>query len=218
MNNTDNTDSIKEEEQLCLGECEENYPINLLCNYCQKCEECCSKEIHPVKCDFCYILKEQKDFYSYSYNSENICKDCYNNEEDKEHEEHEDEDEEDEDDEEEKKKVCEDCKNSEYKPLECDNCKTQGCNTCIETVCCDCCVTFCNTCKEDYDTRCGCYGSCSSCNKDVDRGEDGWPCYKCGDWLCVSCKKNEDNTYGCDKCKYKEYDEEDEEDEDNSSN
>ena len=47
---------------------------------------------------------------------------------------------------------------------------------------------MCKDCKGTGEPNCGCYGNCNSCEKDVDRGSDGWPCHKCKKWLCVKCK------------------------------
>jgi hypothetical protein len=90
---------------------------------------------------------------------------------------------------------CEECKKEEYT---CHGCQRTGCNECLQDVCCDCCVLMCEQCREDYDVRCGCYGECTDCGVDVDRGENGWPCDECGKWLCHDCKKNSD----CKECGY----------------
>ena len=90
---------------------------------------------------------------------------------------------------------CKDCKTNEKRI--CFHCKRSGCTTCMKTVCGDCDVRMCNQCKDDDNVMCGCYGECTSCGKNVDRGEDGWPCSTCKQWLCGKCRpKNK----GCKEC------------------
>ena len=66
----------------------------------------------------------------------------------------------------------------------------------METVCSDCSATLCSKCEIDDDVLCGCYGKCDSCECDVNRGSDGWPCMDCREWLCNDCK----NSSECDRC------------------
>jgi hypothetical protein len=49
---------------------------------------------------------------------------------------------------------------------------------------------MCSKCSYKDDIECGCYGRCTNCNKNINRGENGWPCRKCDDWYCSDlCKK-----------------------------
>lgn len=66
----------------------------------------------------------------------------------------------------------------------------------METVCSDCSATLCSKCEYDEDVLCGCYGKCYSCDCDVNRGSDGWPCISCREWLCNDCK----NSSECRRC------------------
>ena len=94
------------------------------------------------------------------------------------------------------------CKNyqqvkTEKETLKCYECKVTGCNNCIETACCDCSVIMCKSCGGNGEPNCGCYGKCSSCNTDVNRGTNGWPCNKCKKWYCEGCRHNSK----CKECK-----------------
>ncbi len=80
----------------------------------------------------------------------------------------------------------------------CFGCQKSGCEECLNMVCCDCGVYLCEKCEDDDDIWCGCYGSCSSCGEDVDRGGDGWPCSKCEQWLCEKCRPTKKCWY-CDR-------------------
>ena len=103
-----------------------------------------------------------------------------------------------------RKVKCKNCK--EIKPekgnLKCYSCNVSGCNKCIETVCCDCGEIMCKSCNGNDAYRCGCYGNCSSCGTNVDRGSDGWPCNKCKKWYCQDCKHNSK----CKECKVEDED------------
>lgn len=68
----------------------------------------------------------------------------------------------------------------------CFVCNVRGCTDCVEVVCCDCGERMCSDCRNN-DDLCGCYGHCSSCGTDVNRGADGWPCGECDQWLCSGC-------------------------------
>ena len=87
------------------------------------------------------------------------------------------------------KMICKSCSN------ECFVCELRGCKECLRTVCCDCSVSMCQECRNG-DDLCGCYGKCYWCNREVDRGSDGWPCDECDRWGCRSCRI--DN--GCKEC------------------
>ena len=104
-----------------------------------------------------------------------------------------------------RKVKCKNCK--EIKPekgnLKCYSCNVSGCNKCIETACCDCSVIMCKNCGGSGEPNCGCYGSCSSCGTDVNRGSDGWPCHKCKKWYCSVCR----HTSKCKECKVEDSDE-----------
>lgn len=87
---------------------------------------------------------------------------------------------------------CKNCKeiyNNNDDKKKCEICKLQGCNKCIELACCDCGYILCKSCRNS-NINCGCYGKCFSCNTDVNRGEDGWPCNKCKKWYCGKCRFN----------------------------
>lgn len=58
-------------------------------------------------------------------------------------------------------------------------------------------VRMCGGCRKDDEIECGCYGNCSNCRTEVDRGKDGWPCMKCKKWYCNKCKY----ISKCDDCK-----------------
>lgn len=91
-----------------------------------------------------------------------------------------------------KKMKCKNCLETKTEKgyRNCFSCESKGCNKCIEIVCCDCCVIMCKNCRNNDEINCGCYGQCSSCRTNVDRGNDGWPCYKCKKWYCSNCKNN----------------------------
>ena len=77
----------------------------------------------------------------------------------------------------------------------CFNCGNR--NKSVSVVCCDCGVRMCSKCSYKDDIECGCYGRCTNCNKNINRGENGWPCRKCDDWYCSDlCKK----TSNCNDC------------------
>lgn len=97
----------------------------------------------------------------------------------------------------------------------CFHCKKSGCDKCIPTVCCDCCVSMCSKCEGRPNILCGCYGRCTSCGVRVNRGEHGWPCNRCDEWLCddcgscscncAECETGDSTCFhckktGCDKC------------------
>jgi hypothetical protein len=81
---------------------------------------------------------------------------------------------------------------------ECYRCDTKGCDKCVKVCCCDCCVSLCKRCRDSYDIKCGCYGDCAGCGREVDRGSDGWPCHKCDKWFCGKCRFTEKND--CKEC------------------
>ena len=107
---------------------------------------------------------------------------------------------------------CKRCEKSKQH-YKCWSCTKYGCDTCIDIICSDCSVRMCSECEDDDDIQCGCYGSCTSCDRDVDRCTDNWPCDDCGDWLCNTCKSKKDCDYGCSKCRDTDSEEENEEDE-----
>ncbi len=86
---------------------------------------------------------------------------------------------------------CYRCSNS------CYVCSLKGCNDCIKCVCCDCSESMCPGCAYSGEPNCGCYGKCSRCNTDVDRGTNGWPCSDCSQWLCSRCQVNNNNCSSC---------------------
>ena len=90
----------------------------------------------------------------------------------------------------------------------CFVCEIRGCMDCVSTVCCDCSERMCRKCRNG-DELCGCYGNCSSCGTDVNRGSDGWPCGECDKWLCSGCCRCSDNK--CPECGPGEESEEDDE-------
>jgi hypothetical protein len=92
----------------------------------------------------------------------------------------------------------------------CFVCEMNGCSECVETVCCDCGVSMCDECRNS-DELCGCYGNCSTCGRDVNRGSDGWPCGECEIWYCNDCCRSGENT--CKECGPDESEEEEEEEE-----
>jgi hypothetical protein len=92
---------------------------------------------------------------------------------------------------------CKLCKTHVDKRLgQCDSCSIKGCVHCIKTVCCDCGAYMCNKCRKDDEILCGCYGKCTDCEMNVNRGDDGWGCSTCNKWLCRSCRYNT----VCDEC------------------
>jgi len=89
------------------------------------------------------------------------------------------------------KENCESCEMviSGKKIFYCHSCHSYFCNNCIlKGVCSDCGVNMCKNCRENGENKCGCYGNCYFCGIDVDRGNHGWPCYKCKKWYCSECK------------------------------
>lgn len=87
---------------------------------------------------------------------------------------------------------CKNCKEikTEKGTYKCHNCNLSGCRNCVKLTCCDCGVSMCKDCRDDNNILCGCYGNCSSCDTDVNRGEHGWPCNKCKKWYCNECRNN----------------------------
>ncbi len=88
---------------------------------------------------------------------------------------------------------CEICDRviNKKKTFDCYHCRSSVCDKCIvKIVCCDCGVNLCKDCYENKSGEriCGCFGHCSNCRADVDRGNNGWPCYKCKKWYCNDCK------------------------------
>ncbi len=67
----------------------------------------------------------------------------------------------------------------------------------VECICSDCSVEWCKRCCDENEF-CECYGECSGCGHDVNRGENGWPCSTCKKWLCENCNQK----YGCKECKW----------------
>lgn len=93
--------------------------------------------------------------------------------------------------------------------FKCYHCSDAVCDKCIlKNVCSDCGVNLCKDCYENKsgENICGCYGNCYFCGKNVDRGNDGWPCYKCKKWYCNDCKQTYDfnKLNKCTKCKIEE--------------
>ena len=78
----------------------------------------------------------------------------------------------------------------------CFVCNVRGCTNCVEVVCCDCGERMCSDCR-DGDDLCGCYGNCSSCGTEVNRGSDGWPCGECDQWLCSWCCRCDNSCPEC---------------------
>jgi hypothetical protein len=105
---------------------------------------------------------------------------------------------------------CKNCKEikTEKGNLKCYNCRISGCNKCIQTVCCDCSERMCKNCSGTGEPNCGCYGKCSSCGTDVNRGSNGWPCNKCKKWYCSECR----HVSKCKECKIEDDSDEDETD------
>ena len=91
-----------------------------------------------------------------------------------------------------RKTKCTNCKEvkTEKGSEKCYSCKVSGCQLCIKVVCCDCGVSMCKDCGGNGDSNCGCYGNCSSCETNINRGENGWPCCKCKKWYCSECRSN----------------------------
>jgi hypothetical protein len=86
----------------------------------------------------------------------------------------------------------------EEKKQECYRCDTKGCSDCVKECCCDCSVSLCKRCLDSRHVKCGCYGECVVCKKDVDRGSDGWPCHICEKWFCRGCRYKGEND--CKEC------------------
>ena len=70
----------------------------------------------------------------------------------------------------------------------CYRCKWVGPAQNIRECCVDCCVSLCRRCNNSYEVKCGCYGECNFCKREVNRGDNGWPCDTCDKWLCLTCK------------------------------
>jgi hypothetical protein len=47
---------------------------------------------------------------------------------------------------------------------------------------------MCYNCR-NKEVDCGCYGKCYSCDVDINRGSEGWPCGECNKWYCQYCRK-----------------------------
>ena len=56
---------------------------------------------------------------------------------------------------------------------------------------------MCSDCRDSSHIQCGCYGTCDGCGKDVDRGEDGWPCHECDKWYCYGCRHENNSCVEC---------------------
>ncbi len=90
------------------------------------------------------------------------------------------------------KKITSKSKNAK----ECSGCNDYHKNTCFELVCCDCGIHMCKNCQ-GTDKKCECYGICTNCSNNVNRGAHGWPCNDCNGWYCSNkCKK----TSKCKEC------------------
>jgi hypothetical protein len=85
------------------------------------------------------------------------------------------------------------CKNCTRRCFVCD---VRGCTDCVDTVCCDCSERMCRKCRNG-DELCGCYGHCSSCGTDVNRGSEGWPCNDCSRWYCDGCRQGDNPCPEC---------------------
>ena len=94
----------------------------------------------------------------------------------------------------------------------CFVCNVRGCTDCIEVVCCDCGERMCSDCRNG-DDLCGCYGHCSSCGTEVNRGSEGWPCNDCDKWYCDGCRRGDNPCPECGPGEDSEEEEEDEEEE-----
>jgi hypothetical protein len=91
--------------------------------------------------------------------------------------------------------------------IQCHGCKRYGCYICVDLCCVECCVSMCAECIGSDEVLCGCYGVCGVCEKNVDRGIDGWLCSDCERWLCMQCRYKEQNE--CTSCRlYGEYQDE----------
>lgn len=84
---------------------------------------------------------------------------------------------------------CSDYRTEKGSIRKCYSCNISGCVKCIQSVCCDCSESMCRSCNGG-DNLCGCYGNCSSCGTNVDRGSNGWPCRGCKKWYCSSNCRN----------------------------
>ena len=81
--------------------------------------------------------------------------------------------------------------------LQCDSCLVSGCKECVEVVCCDCDDNMCKDCRDNINILCGCNGKCYTCNIDVHRGSEGWPCGECKVWYCDDCRRGENLCKEC---------------------
>ncbi len=79
--------------------------------------------------------------------------------------------------------------------------------------CSDCGVWMCKRCCNDPTIKCGCYGNCGICHKEVCPSNTGWKCYECKQWLCSECKYLRKK---CSECN--EEDEDDSQSEDDNDN
>lgn len=82
-----------------------------------------------------------------------------------------------------------------------ENCYACNYKKNVEVVCSDCGVKMCNKCSgRPDDNNCACYGNCSKCNQNINRGEYGWACNECDEWYCSDlCRRTSD----CDNCQDK---------------
>jgi hypothetical protein len=76
----------------------------------------------------------------------------------------------------------------------CFNCNAYEEN--MPSVCSDCSVSLCSNCEIDDDVLCGCYGTCDSCDCEINRGSHGRKCMDCQEWLCYSCREKSN----CPRC------------------
>ncbi len=89
------------------------------------------------------------------------------------------------------------CNECHYFKITCEICNISGCKNCVKCVCGDCSAVMCTNCSNSGESKCKCYGNCTRCKKKISRGDSGWPCDECEEWLCYKCNKNYNYCSAC---------------------
>ena len=155
-------------------------------NNCHNCNTILTLD-NSILCNFCNKCECRND-ENYIYESDYECE-CIT-----------------ENDNENKIIYCKKCTNK------CHACNIRGCKKCVTFACCDCGYDMCERCR-DSEILCGCYGTCYTCGKDVNRGSHGWPCGDCEKWYCGNCLYNNP----CIECNPDNYEDNNTDNEDNNT-